>query len=62
MTLNGHAIGTVWDLCLAAQLAHKHGIGLMMSASDGGDGGDDFLVDAAVGLRCGQLRAGAVEG
>jgi enolase len=51
-------VGTVTETLHAIQACQGHGYGQMISHRSG-ETGDDFIADLAVGVGCGQLKAGA---
>lgn len=51
-------IGTLTEALTAAEIAFRHGMGVMVSERSG-ETEDDLIADLTVGLNCGQIKTGA---
>jgi enolase len=51
-------IGTLTEALTAAEVAFRHGMGVMVSERSG-ETEDDLIADLTVGLNCGQIKTGA---
>jgi enolase len=58
LLLKVNQVGTLTDALDAVQIAKKHGFKIMASHRSG-DTEDTFIADLAVGIECGQIKAGA---
>jgi enolase len=58
LLLKVNQVGTLTDALDAVKIAKKHGYKIMASHRSG-DTEDTFIADLAVGIECGQIKAGA---